>query len=91
MGAITWGDVIAGRAAAEELVPFGGEEAHKAFALAAGLQLLVDALAGPEHGAVVVASSIPTTTVNSARVSSRSNRSDRPNGVRLDERSVPRN
>ena len=55
MGAITWGDVIAGRAAAEELVPFGGEQAHKAFALAAGLQLLVDALAGPEHGAVLVA------------------------------------
>jgi LDH2 family malate/lactate/ureidoglycolate dehydrogenase len=55
MGAITWGDVIAGRAAADELVPFGGEQAHKAFALAAGLQLLVDALAGPEHGAVLVA------------------------------------
>jgi LDH2 family malate/lactate/ureidoglycolate dehydrogenase len=54
MGAITWGDVIAGRAAAEELVPFGGEQAHKAFALAAGLQLLVGALAGPEHGAVLL-------------------------------------
>lgn len=55
MGAITWGDVIAGRAAADELVPFGGEQAHKAFALAAGLQLLVDSLAGPEHGAVLLA------------------------------------
>ena len=28
----------------EELVPFGGEQAHKAFALALGLQLFVDAL-----------------------------------------------
>ena len=55
MGAITWGDVIAGLAdAPEELVPFGGEQAHKAFALAVGLQLLVDALAGPRHGAVLV-------------------------------------
>jgi LDH2 family malate/lactate/ureidoglycolate dehydrogenase len=54
MGAVTWGDVIAGRAREEELVPFGGPHAHKAFALAAGLQLLVDALAGPEHGAVLV-------------------------------------
>jgi hypothetical protein len=54
MGAITWGDVIAGRARAEELVPFGGEQAHKAFALAAGLQLLVDSLAGAEHGAVLL-------------------------------------
>jgi len=54
MGAVTYGDVIAGRAQREELVPFGGPQAHKAFALAAGLQLLVDALAGPEHGAVLV-------------------------------------
>jgi (2R)-3-sulfolactate dehydrogenase (NADP+) len=54
MSAATWGDVIAGRAAPEELVPFGGEQAHKAFALAAGLQLLVDALAGADHGAVLV-------------------------------------
>jgi LDH2 family malate/lactate/ureidoglycolate dehydrogenase len=54
MGAVTWGDVIAGRAAEEELVPFGGEQAHKAFALAAGLQLLVGALAGAEHGAVLL-------------------------------------
>ena len=34
-------------------MPFGGESAHKAFALAVGLQLLVDALAGEEHGAVL--------------------------------------
>jgi (2R)-3-sulfolactate dehydrogenase (NADP+) len=54
MGAVAWGDVISGRASADQLVPFGGPQAHKAFALAAGLQLLVDALAGPEHGAVLV-------------------------------------
>jgi LDH2 family malate/lactate/ureidoglycolate dehydrogenase len=54
MSAVTWGDVISGRARADELVPFGGEQAHKAFAVAAGLQVLVDSLAGPEHGAVLV-------------------------------------
>ncbi len=54
MGAVTAGDVLAGRATADELVPFGGEHAHKAFALAVGLELLVGALAGPEHGAVLV-------------------------------------
>ena len=32
----------------DELVPFGGEQAHKAFALAVGLQLLVDSLLGAE-------------------------------------------
>ncbi len=54
MGAVTHGDVLAGRAAPDELVPFGGEQAHKAFALAVGLELLVSALAGPEHAAVLV-------------------------------------
>ena len=54
MGAVTWGDVIAGIAAEEELVPFGGEQAHKAFALAVGLQLLVDALVRDEGHAVVL-------------------------------------
>ena len=49
MGAVTWGDVLAGNARPEELVPFGGPHAHKAFALAVGLQLLVDALV-PEEG-----------------------------------------
>jgi hypothetical protein len=44
MGAVTWGDVIAGLATEEQLVPFGGDQWHKAFALAVGLQLLVDAL-----------------------------------------------
>ena len=54
MGAVTHGDVLGGRARPEELVPFGGEQAHKAFALAVGLQLLVEALAGPEPGAVLL-------------------------------------
>ncbi len=49
MGAVTHGDVLAGRARPEELVPFGGPLAHKAFALAVGLQLVVDAL-NPEDG-----------------------------------------
>jgi LDH2 family malate/lactate/ureidoglycolate dehydrogenase len=55
MGAVTWGDVVAGLAQEEQLVPFGGEQAHKAFALAVGLQLLVDALVREEdHGAVLL-------------------------------------
>jgi LDH2 family malate/lactate/ureidoglycolate dehydrogenase len=55
MGAVTWGDVIAGRASEDELVPFGGAQAHKAFALAVGLQLLVDALVpGEGYGAVAL-------------------------------------
>lgn len=55
MGAVTYGDVLAGRAAAEELVPFGGAQSHKAFALAVGLQLLVDALVpGDGYGAVLL-------------------------------------
>jgi LDH2 family malate/lactate/ureidoglycolate dehydrogenase len=49
MGAVTHGAVLAGHARPEELVPFGGPQAHKAFALALGLQLLVDAL-NPEEG-----------------------------------------
>jgi LDH2 family malate/lactate/ureidoglycolate dehydrogenase len=44
MGAVTYGDVIAGLATDDDLVPFGGPHAYKAFALAVGLQLLVDAL-----------------------------------------------
>ncbi|MDX6387806.1 MAG: hypothetical protein QOD85_1608 [Gaiellaceae bacterium] len=44
MGAVTYGAVLAGEASPEELVPFGGELAHKSFALAVGLHLIVDAL-----------------------------------------------
>jgi hypothetical protein len=55
MGRVTYGEVLAGEAAEEELVPFGGEQAHKAFALALGLQLLVDSLVTePGHGAVLL-------------------------------------
>ena len=54
MGAVTYGDVLAGAASLEELVPFGGAHAHKAFALAIGLQLIVDALAGEGFGAVLL-------------------------------------
>ena len=54
MGKATYGDVLSGRAPESDLVPFGGEQAHKAFALAVGLQLLVDALAGEGYGAVLV-------------------------------------
>lgn len=54
MGAVTHGDVLTGHARPEELVPFGGPQAHKAFALAVGLELLVGALAGPEPGAVLL-------------------------------------
>ena len=54
MGAVTYGDVLTGAAAPEELVPFGGEQAHKAFSLALGLQLLVDSLTGADgYGAVL--------------------------------------
>jgi (2R)-3-sulfolactate dehydrogenase (NADP+) len=55
MGAVTHGAVLAGLARPEELVPFGGEQAHKAFALAVGLHLLVDSLSPAEgFGAVLL-------------------------------------
>jgi len=55
LAAVTWGDVVAGLAKEEDVVPFGGEKAHKAFALAVALHLFVDALkkdAG--YGAVLI-------------------------------------
>ena len=54
MGKVTHGDVLVGKASEDDLVPFGGEQAYKAFALAAGLQMLVGALAGEGHGAVLL-------------------------------------
>jgi LDH2 family malate/lactate/ureidoglycolate dehydrogenase len=54
MGKVTHGDVIAGLADQDDLVPFGGDQAYKAFALAAGLQLLVDALGVGTYGALLV-------------------------------------
>jgi LDH2 family malate/lactate/ureidoglycolate dehydrogenase len=54
MGKVTYGDVLLGAAAEDELVPFGEEQAHKAFALAVGLHMLVGALAGEAYGAVLL-------------------------------------
>jgi LDH2 family malate/lactate/ureidoglycolate dehydrogenase len=55
MGKVTYGAVLAGLAAEDDLVPFGGESAHKAFSLAVGLQLFADALLGDGgFGAVLV-------------------------------------
>ncbi len=54
MGKVTHGDVLLGEAGPDDLVPFGGEQAHKAFALALGLQLFVDALVDEGPGAVLV-------------------------------------
>jgi Malate/L-lactate dehydrogenase len=53
-GRVTYGDVLAGTASPDELVPFGGEHAHKAFALAIALQLLVDSLVADGFGAVLL-------------------------------------
>ena len=55
MGRVTHGDVLAGLATSEELVPFGGDRAYKAFALAVGVEMLVSALAGEEHSALLLA------------------------------------
>jgi LDH2 family malate/lactate/ureidoglycolate dehydrogenase len=54
MARATYGDVLAGRARPEDVVPFGGEQAYKAFALAVGLEALVGTLAGDGHGAVLL-------------------------------------
>jgi len=55
MGAVTYGAVLAGLAQPEELVPFGGDQSHKAFALATGLHLLVEALTPDDgYGAVLL-------------------------------------
>ena len=75
MGATTYGAVLAGLARPEELVPFGGPQAHKAFALAVGLQALVDALAGDGYGAVLMAARPATDPVPALR--------ERAAGIRL--------
>jgi hypothetical protein len=54
MGKATHGDVLRGAADASDLVPFGGEQAHKAFALAVGLQGWVESFVGDGYGAVLV-------------------------------------
>lgn len=55
MAKATYGDVLAGRARPEDVVPFGGEQAHKAFALAVGLQGLVESFVGEQHGILLLA------------------------------------
>jgi (2R)-3-sulfolactate dehydrogenase (NADP+) len=55
MAKATYGDVIAGRARPEDIVPFGGEQAYKAFALALGLEGFIRSFVGDEHGVVIVA------------------------------------
>jgi hypothetical protein len=55
MGEVTHGDVLAGLASPDDLIPFGGEHAHKSFALALGLQLLVDSQIRSGFGAVLIA------------------------------------
>jgi LDH2 family malate/lactate/ureidoglycolate dehydrogenase len=54
MGRVTHGDVLAGLAAPEELVPFGGDRAYKAFALAVGVEMLVTALAGDQPATLLL-------------------------------------
>ncbi len=69
MGNLTYGDVLAGRASEEQLEPFGGAQAHKAFALAVGLQLLVDALTPDDgYGAVLVVAQPVSDPVPALRV-----------------------
>jgi LDH2 family malate/lactate/ureidoglycolate dehydrogenase len=76
MGRVTYGAVLAGEALPEELVPFGGDQAYKAFALALGLQLLVDALvAEPGFGAVLLVARPEADPLPALR--------DRAGGVRL--------
>jgi LDH2 family malate/lactate/ureidoglycolate dehydrogenase len=67
MGAVTYGDVIAGLARPEDLVPFGGDQAHKAFALALGLQLAVESCVAEGYGALLVALVPETSTVSALR------------------------
>jgi LDH2 family malate/lactate/ureidoglycolate dehydrogenase len=55
MARATYGDVLAGRARPEDVVPFGGDQTHKAFALAVGLQGLVESFTGERHGILLLA------------------------------------
>jgi hypothetical protein len=67
MGKVTHGDVLTGLADAEELVPFGGDQAHKAFALALGLQLAVESCVVEGYGALLVVVAPETSTVPELR------------------------
>jgi hypothetical protein len=67
MGKVTHGDVLAGSADESDLVPFGGDQAHKAFALALGLQLAVEACVVEGYGALLVVVAPETSTVPELR------------------------
>jgi LDH2 family malate/lactate/ureidoglycolate dehydrogenase len=67
MGKTTHGDVLAGLAPEEDLVPFGGEQSYKAFALALGLQLAVEACVVDGYGALMVVIAPETSTVPELR------------------------
>jgi LDH2 family malate/lactate/ureidoglycolate dehydrogenase len=75
MGKVTYGDVLVGVASEQDLIPFGGEQAYKAFALALGLHVLVDSLAGDGYGALLVVARPEADPVPALRV--------RGGGVRL--------
>jgi LDH2 family malate/lactate/ureidoglycolate dehydrogenase len=68
MAKATFGDVLTGRAQESDVVPFGGDQAHKAFALGLGLQVLVEALAGTDgYGAVLLVARPETDPVPTLR------------------------
>jgi LDH2 family malate/lactate/ureidoglycolate dehydrogenase len=69
MGKVTHGDVLAGLADEGDLVPFGGEQAHKAFALALGLQLAVESCVVEGYGALLVVIAPETSPVPALRAS----------------------
>jgi LDH2 family malate/lactate/ureidoglycolate dehydrogenase len=75
MGKVTYGDVLVGAASEQDLVPFGGEQAYKAFALALGLHVLVDSLAGEGYGALLLVARPDADPVPALR--------ERAGGVRL--------
>jgi LDH2 family malate/lactate/ureidoglycolate dehydrogenase len=54
MASANFGDVLLGTAGDDDVVPFGGEQAHKSFALALGLQAFVDALTADERSGAVL-------------------------------------
>jgi hypothetical protein len=54
MAAVTHGDVLRGAAEEVDIIPFGGDRAHKSFALAVGLQMFCEALAGPDRATVML-------------------------------------
>jgi hypothetical protein len=54
MASANFGDVLLGTAGDDDVVPFGGEQAHKSFALALGLQMLVDSLTADDRDGAVL-------------------------------------